>query len=175
MTNKTMILCLGLKNSGKTLFLRTLASYPKSIGTKETVPTVGTNLIHVSFKRSNHSFTIQEIGGEMQQLWPQYFDDSKAIIYVIDQSSAIDISSNFVRLMEILTHQNVKSIKPILLILNKIDLNGPSSVDDIIEALFIPEMIKSFPMNRINLIKCSCSNGQGIDEVMKWMEQLPRK
>ena len=141
----------------------------------ETVPTVGTNLIRLSFKKNNRSTTIQEIGGEMQELWSQYFDDSDAIMYVIDQSSAIDISSNCIRMLEILTHKNVANIKPILLVLNKADVSGPFGVKDVVEALLIPEMMKSFPSNYINLIECSCCNGQGINEVMRWIEQLAKK
>lgn len=51
-----------------------------------TVPTIGFNVDKVRFK--NVEFTIWDIGGQtnIRRLWNYYFDNTNAIIYMVDSS-----------------------------------------------------------------------------------------
>lgn len=51
-----------------------------------TVPTIGFNVEKVKFK--NVEFTLWDIGGQthIRRLWNYYFDNTDAIIYMVDSS-----------------------------------------------------------------------------------------
>lgn len=140
----------------------------------QTVPTVGTSLVNVTIGREKKRVTVQEIGGEMVPLWSQYYADCAGIIYLIDSSRPEHISANCVRLLEIASDENIRA-KNVVIVLNKIDLEGPLTVDDLIETTLIPDIIASFPSDHLQLVRTSSLTGNGIYEVLKWIESLTRK
>ena len=72
------VLLLGLDNAGKTTILFQL----RDNEFKETVPTVGLNIEHITYK--TYSLTMWNVGGQATKLWKHYFDHINAIVFVVD-------------------------------------------------------------------------------------------
>lgn len=94
------VLCVGPRNSGKTMLLNSI-QYPDSINfTTHSVNTVGTNLYTInnsaeksSRKAPKKSLTIRELGGEMAVMWKNYYTESvEKIMFVVDTSNLCQIS-----------------------------------------------------------------------------------
>jgi ADP-ribosylation factor-like protein 1 len=94
------VLCVGPRNSGKTMLLNSI-QYPDSINfTTHSVNTVGTNLYTIhhssekpSKKATKKSITIRELGGEMAVLWKNYYTEAvEKIMFVVDTSNLCQIS-----------------------------------------------------------------------------------
>lgn len=90
-SNKDMrILMLGLDGAGKTTVL-----YKLKLGEViSSVPTIGFNVETVQYKKIN--FQVWDIGGQekLRLLWRHYYNNTQALVFVIDSSDAerIDIA-----------------------------------------------------------------------------------
>ena len=95
-------LCVGPRNSGKTMLLNSI-QYPGSVNpTTHSVNTVGTNLYTINYnlekplKKKNggkRSITIRELGGEMAVMWKNYYTELvEKIMFVVDTSNLCQIS-----------------------------------------------------------------------------------
>lgn len=97
-------LCVGPKNSGKTMLLTSI-QYPGTVNfTTHSVNTIGTALytIHNDFKENGDekkkksgkkSINVRELGGEMAVMWKKYYTESiTKIIFVVDTSNLCQIS-----------------------------------------------------------------------------------
>jgi len=95
-------LCVGPRNSGKTMLLNSI-QYPGSVNfTTHSVNTVGTNLFTINYNPSTppktrkavrKSVTVRELGGEMAVMWSSYFTESvEKIMFVVDTSNLCQIS-----------------------------------------------------------------------------------
>lgn len=97
-------LCVGPRNSGKTMLLTSI-QYPGTVNfTTHSVNTVGTALytIHNDVgdggeekqkKKNVKSTNVRELGGEMAVMWKNYYTESiKKIIFVVDTSNLCQIS-----------------------------------------------------------------------------------
>ena len=76
------MLVLGLENAGKTTILKTLSEEDIS----QIQPTQGFNiksLVHAGFR-----LNVWDIGGQktIRQYWKYYYDNTNAIVYVIDSA-----------------------------------------------------------------------------------------
>lgn len=83
-TKESRIVLIGLDGAGKTTML-----YKIKLGeTASTVPTIGFNVEKVKYK--NVEFTLWDIGGQtkIRNLWKFYYDNTDAIIYMVDSSDA---------------------------------------------------------------------------------------
>ena len=120
--------------------------------------------------------TIQEIGGEMHSIWEQYFNDCKALIYVINRDNVDKIGINMFNLIKILSHPLIKNKKPILIVLSKLDLLSSFSFKELVDhVLFLNNIIKSFPLNSIKITECSSLTGEGIESILKWIYETSAK
>ena len=75
-------LMLGLDAAGKTTSL-----YKLKLGeVVSSVPTIGFNVETVEFQ--NVKFTVWDVGGQdkIRQLWKHYYQNTQALIYVVDSS-----------------------------------------------------------------------------------------
>lgn len=81
-TKESRIVLIGLDGAGKTTILYKL----KLDEVVSSVPTIGFNV--EKFKYKNVEFNIWDIGGQtkIRNLWRFYFDNTDAIIYVVDIS-----------------------------------------------------------------------------------------
>lgn len=50
----------------------------------------------------------REVGGQMLPIWPQYFDDCKVVMFVVDMANNADVASAVVELYELLRHDRLQ-------------------------------------------------------------------
>lgn len=156
------------------MLLKALQEADFKVKCLSTVPTIGTNVLHLVPSNSKKSkITIQEIGGEMESIWYQYFNNCTALIYVIDSSDLAKIGQNTLNLIKILKHHLVKEIKPVHIVLTKIDQMSCLSINELVyRALFLDDIINSFSCNSITVTGCSSFTGEGIETVFNWIQEL---
>lgn len=115
-------LCVGPRNSGKTM-LMTSIQYPESVNfTSHSVNTVGTNIYTIappltepkpSRKNAKKMIRVRELGGEMAVMWKQYYMETiDRIIFVVDTSNLCQISCAGIELLIITVNNNKLFISP---------------------------------------------------------------
>ena len=124
------IVMIGLDGAGKTSFLYRLKL--KEMVT--TISTVGFNVETIDYK--NLHFFIWDVGGQRQirTLWNHYFQDTKALIYVIDSHDRDRIDEACEALQETLLKDELKGI-PLLILANKQDLSNAMNTTEIADKL----------------------------------------
>ncbi|XP_052411346.1 ADP-ribosylation factor-like protein 16 [Carassius gibelio] len=68
---------------------------------------VGTNLTDLILRR--RKITVGELGGCMEPIWPKYYVDSTSVIFVVDCSNVVQISSSCVQLLSVLSAEPLQS------------------------------------------------------------------
>ena len=114
---ETRILMVGLDAAGKTTIL-----YKLKLGeTVTTIPTIGFNVEQVEYK--NIAFNVWDIGGQdkIRPLWRYYYQNSNAIIFVVDSNDTSRISDAAEELHTILNDQELAHCE-LLVFANKQDL-----------------------------------------------------
>ncbi|CAO1423636.1 unnamed protein product [Diamesa hyperborea] len=168
-------LCVGPRNSGKTLLLNSI-QYPGSINfTTHSVNTVGTNLytIHNNLpgafkKKAKKSITIRELGGEMAVMWKNYYTvDVEKIVFVVDTSNLCQISCAGVLLFSILAEPKLQKAK-ICLVLTKMDYAYRQMRNEALLMLQI-EKLKTQVQQTITIIETSAITREGIDQIEEWL------
>lgn len=156
---------------GKTLLLKTLhkMSLKGVTGdldeTPPTLPTVGTNLTDITINKRR--ITIRELGGCMGPIWPSYYADSEAVMFVIDAANPTQISSSCIQLLEVLTAEQLQET-PILILFNKVDLPCHMSLVEM-KSLFRLDDILACSKQRISVLEVSARTGRGLDQLLKWL------
>ena len=123
------MLMVGLDAAGKTTILYQL----KMNETVKTIPTIGFNVETLDYKGLN--FTVWDVGGQdkIRQLWRHYYQNTMAIIYVVDSSDKERIEIAREELQKMLTEPELKSAV-LLVLANKQDVGG-MSVSEVTENL----------------------------------------
>merc|ERR1711988_1938409 len=124
------ILMLGLDNAGKTTILKKLSDEP----TQSVTPTQGFNiksLLHEGFK-----LNVWDIGGQraIRPYWRNYFENTDALIYVVDSSDRRRLEEAAAELAELLEEDKLGGI-PVLIFANKQDLISAVPSDELIETM----------------------------------------
>lgn len=90
-----------------------------------TLPTIGFNVEDIDKDSWIKSCNIWDVGGQekIRVLWPHYFDNTKAIIWVYDISNDQRINESQEELKKILDDQKIGKNIPLLIYANKSDLN----------------------------------------------------
>ncbi len=116
-TKEYRMLLLGLDAAGKTTILNKI-TMGESLAS---VPTIGFNVEKLKYKNLN--FSIWDIGGQkkIRDLWNYYYDNTDAIIYVLDSSDEERFEEAKNILNCALENENLKDI-PLLVFANKQDL-----------------------------------------------------
>merc|ERR1711998_242601 len=154
------ILMLGLDNSGKTSILKRLSDEDIT----HIMPTQGFNiksLLHEGFK-----LNVWDIGGQktIRPYWKNYFENTDALIYVVDSSDKRRVSEAGDELSELLEEDKLSGI-PILLFANKQDLMSATPADELVEELQLME-VKDRPWQ---IQPSSAKTGEGLQEGMEWV------
>ena len=127
---ETRILMVGLDAAGKTTILYKL----KLNEVVSTIPTIGFNVESVQYKNIN--FTIWDVGGQkkLRLLWKHYYDNSEAVIFVIDSSDVERIDECKEDLFYMLSDETLKDAH-LLVLANKQDLPGALTVPEIVDRM----------------------------------------
>ncbi|OMJ70378.1 hypothetical protein SteCoe_31649 [Stentor coeruleus] len=159
------VLILGPESTGKTAILYRL----KLNEVISSVPTIGFNV--ESFVHNNNKYNLWDIGGshKMRCLWANFYEDTNAIIFVIDSNNETQFEDAKNCLDTILSVNSLKSI-PILFFANKTDLTNIS----------ISQLTEFFNLNAIKNRKwsvqlCSAKNGKGLEEGLTWLDKTMEK
>ncbi|XP_070596249.1 ADP-ribosylation factor-like protein 16 isoform X2 [Erythrolamprus reginae] len=130
-----------------------------------TLPTVGTNLTDLPIGKK---ITIRELGGCMGPIWPSYYSDCSAVLYMIDAANPTQISASCVQLLSLLSAEELTSV-PVLLIFNKIDLPCYMSLVEM-KSLFRIQDIIACAKQAITVAEISARDGRGLSDIMKWLQ-----
>lgn len=154
------ILILGLDNAGKTTILRKLSEEDITTIT----PTQGFNiksLVHNGFK-----LNVWDIGGQktIRPYWKNYYENTEAIIYVVDAADRKRVDEAGAELNELLGEDKLATV-PLLVFANKSDLMQAQSADDIAESLSLFN-VKDRPWQ---IQACSAKDGTGLEDGLHWV------
>lgn len=153
------VLMLGLDAAGKTTIL-----YQLKLGLQvETIPTMG--FVYESIEYKKFKLSVWDVAGQdsLRPLWKHYYQNTKAVIFVVDSSdkARIDLAKN--ELHKILNDDELKDAT-ILLLANKIDLNG----------LTPEEVANNVDFERVKNLKKKCMGvvgltGKNLDKALDWL------
>jgi small GTP-binding protein len=110
-------LMLGLDAAGKTTIL-----YKLKLGeVVSSVPTIGFNVETVEFQKVK--FTVWDVGGQdkIRQLWKHYYQNTQALIYVVDSSDKERVEIAREELQKMLAEDELKDAV-LLVLANKQDM-----------------------------------------------------
>jgi ADP-ribosylation factor-like protein 3 len=146
-------LVLGLDNSGKTTILKKLSDEDIS----QIMPTQGFNiksLMHDGFK-----LNVWDIGGQksIRPYWRNYYDQTDALIYVIDSADRRRMEETGVELQQLLDEEKLANV-PLLVMANKQDLINALSADEITAELGLNELRE----RTWQILPCSARTGEGL-------------
>ncbi|XP_020511056.1 ADP-ribosylation factor-like protein 16 isoform X1 [Labrus bergylta] len=171
MNNNDICLLLGATSVGKTLLLKRLQNLNLhglgELGTPpSTLPTVGTNLTDLTLKKKK--VTLRELGGCMGPIWPSYFKDCSSVIFMVDSSNIAQISSSCIQLLSVLSAEPLCRA-PALIVFNKRDMPCSMSLTEM-KSLFRMDDIIASASQPITTLELSARTGQGLQEVLTWLE-----
>ena len=151
---------LGLDGAGKTTIL-----YRLQCGeVVSTIPTIGFNMETVSYK--NIRFHVWDLGGQtsIRTYWRCYYQNTNAIIYVVDSADPERIGISKEALISMLEEEELADAA-LLVLANKQDLPGCLTVPQVSEALGL-SLLKNRPWS---IFKASAITGTGIYEGLDWL------
>ncbi|XP_055321779.1 ADP-ribosylation factor-like protein 3 [Sitodiplosis mosellana] len=154
------ILLLGLDNSGKTTLLKQLASEEVT----QVTPTAGFNIKSVA--ADGFKINFWDIGGQskIRPYWKNYFENTDALIYVIDCSDRKRLAETGNEFSELLADEKLNDV-PIMIFANKQDLQNVLKVSEVAEAIGLVKLKD----RTWQIQECSALEGTGIKEGMDWV------
>eukprot|EP01017_Pseudomicrothorax_dubius_P003615 TRINITY_DN10555_c0_g1_i2.p1 TRINITY_DN10555_c0_g1~~TRINITY_DN10555_c0_g1_i2.p1 ORF type:complete len:187 (+),score=17.02 TRINITY_DN10555_c0_g1_i2:63-623(+) len=156
------IIIVGLANAGKTTIL-----YHLHLGrVVSTQPTIGSNVEEVTSR--NVQMQVWDLGGQetLRSAWSTYYENTNAVIFVIDSTDTKSIITSKVELHNILKDDALKNTF-VLIFANKQDLPEAMKEAEISELWSLHE-IKS---HEWHLQSCSATTGEGLKEGMEWLTE----
>lgn len=154
------VLILGLDNAGKTTIL-----YKLQMGeVVTTVPTIGFNVETVKYK--NLRFQVWDLGGQtsIRPYWRCYYQNTNAVIYVIDSADGERLGTAKQELMAMLEEEELKDAA-LMVFANKQDLPNSLPSDAIAEKLGLG----SLKNRNWAIFKTSAIKGDGLFEGFDWL------
>ncbi|KAF9412161.1 Arf GTPase arf1 [Podila epigama] len=156
------ILMVGLDAAGKTTIL-----YKLRLGeVVATLPTIGFNVETVVYK--NISFNVWDVGGQdrIRPLWRYYFQNTHAIIYVVDTNDRDRMQEAQDELMKMLQEDELRDAC-LLVLANKQDLPNAMSASETADKLGLP----SLRGTRWKIQATCATSGEGLYEGLEWLAQ----
>ena len=154
------ILVLGLDNSGKTTILKKLSEED----IQHIMPTQGFNI--KSLQHEGFKLNVWDIGGQksIRPYWRNYFDQTDALIYVIDSADVRRLEETGVELGQLLEEDKLASV-PLLIFANKQDLMNAAPASEIGDALNL-HSVRDRPWH---IQAASAKTGEGLQDGMEWV------
>jgi len=159
------ILLLGLDNSGKTSILKKLSDEQIA----HIMPTQGFNI--KSIVKDGFKFNVWDLGGQkaIRPYWKTYYDNTNALIYVVDSSDNRRLEESANELRALLREVKLSGI-PLLVFANKQDLAHAKQTSEIISTMNMNTII-----DRHWTIKgCSAKSGEGLQDGLQWLIQAQK-
>jgi ADP-ribosylation factor 1/2 len=154
------ILLVGLDAAGKTTIL-----YKLKLGEQlQTVPTIGFNTETLQINKLQ--MTMWDIGAQYKvgPLWRHYFQDTDALVWVVDSCDRERFSEAKEQLHALLNEPKLANAV-VLVYANKSDL--PMSADN--NTLCKELELASFPNRKWFIQQCCATTGEGLYEGMAWL------
>lgn len=161
----TRIVMLGLDAAGKTTIF-----YAMKLGeVVTTIPTIGFNVETVEYK--NLTLTAWDVGGrdKIRPLWRHYFQNTSAIVFVVDSNDAERMEEAKDELHRMLREDELRNV-PVLIFANKQDLPNALSPQQVSERLEVTKLEKS---GHETYVQSSCAvNKEGLLEGFQWLTKV---
>ncbi|NXV45641.1 ARL16 protein, partial [Uria aalge] len=125
---------------------------------------VGTNLTDLRLPRRA---TVRELGGCMGPIWPSYYGECSALMFVVDAANPSQVSNSCVQLLSVLSAAQLASV-PVLVLFNKIDLPCYMSLAEM-KSLFRMQDIVSCATQPVTTLETSARDGTGLADVLQWL------
>ncbi|XP_024128533.1 ADP-ribosylation factor-like protein 16 [Oryzias melastigma] len=176
MSDANVCLLLGATGVGKTLLIKRLQMFSVH-GSVEfdslpaTLPTVGTNLTDLTMKKKK--VTVRELGGCMSPIWPSYFKDCSSLIFMVDSANIAQVSSSCIQLLSVLSAKPLCNAS-VLILFNKRDVPCIMSPTEM-KSLFRMDDITASATQPVSVLELSARSGQGLQEVLSWLESIAVK
>ena len=157
------LLMLGLDAAGKTTILYKL----KLDEVVTSIPTIGFNVETVQHK--NLTLTVWDVGGQdkIRALWRHYYDNTDAIIFVVDASDTGRIDEARDTLHDMLREEKLKDLKALLVFSNKTDLPHALDANRLAERLRLSSVRVPF------YVQSTCAlTGDGIVEGLDRLDDM---
>lgn len=154
------ILLLGLDNAGKTSVLKKLSEEEIS----HIMPTQGFNI--KSLQQEGFKLNVWDIGGQkaIRPYWKNYYDNTDALVYVIDSADRRRMEETGVELNALLEEESLSGC-PVLIFANKQDLLTAMPPKEISDAL----NLHNIRDRDWQIQACSAKTGAGLQEGIEWV------
>jgi ADP-ribosylation factor related protein 1 len=166
-------LLLGIDKAGKTNILEKLKSvflrHP-GLEPDKILPTVGLNVGR--FEAFGAQLIFWDLGGQsgLRSIWDKYFDETHAVVYVVDASNEARLAESKAALDKVLGNRSLFGA-PLLVFANKQDADKALPAAAIAEHLGVGRL-DSRPCK---VLPVSAFTGQGISEGVQWLVEVSKR
>ena len=118
-------------------------------------------------KSEHFKFDVHDLGGQtmLYHLWPHYYKNSTGVVYVVDSSAGeLAMKASARLLKEMLSHRDLKNV-PLLILVNKQDLEWSRRVEEISNIL----NLKSIQDRPVHITGCCGITGEGLSDAFRWL------
>lgn len=159
----TRILLVGLDAVGKTTILYKI----KMAETVKTIPTIGFNVESMTYK--GLKMTMWDIGGQddIRKLWKHYYDNTDAIIYVVDSCDEERIGLAQEELFTMLNEPELEKAH-LLVFANKQDMRGALTPNQIVDKMELQKLKN----RKWHVQGSSAVSGQGLQEGLDYLAKV---
>ncbi|KIV86663.1 hypothetical protein PV11_02260 [Exophiala sideris] len=156
------ILMLGLDNAGKTTIVKKVMN--EDVNTVS--PTLGFIIKTIDFQ--GYKLNIWDVGGQktIRSYWRNYFEKTDALIWVVDATDRLRIDDCKAELKGLLLEERLAG-SSLLVFLNKTDVVGGMSVEEVTKALDLENILT----HRWVVVPCSAMTGQNLEKGLSWVVQ----
>jgi small GTP-binding protein len=160
------VLLTGMEGAGKTTFMLQLQKKTAITWAPPATPVEGEMTMQ---KHREHSLIVWDMNGSVEgrAKWGSHVDvvgALSAIIFVVDATEKFMFSTARLELERVMRFKNIDRNVPLLLVANKMDLNGPLDCTRVAEALALEKIHR-----RWRVQECSATLGTGVEQAMDWL------
>jgi ADP-ribosylation factor related protein 1 len=173
---------VGLVGAGKSTLLeqakRMFPTEDTKIPIDRIKPTIGMDMGRLFV--DGVKLLVWDVGGQMESLWPSYFDGAHGLVFVCDASDDDSFERVSHTLARVLSHRAIRGLK-VLLVANKQDLPSARSALAVAEAVVKPACSEAAAllddpsvsdaalMSRVRVVEASALAGDGVKDSIHWL------
>jgi len=135
-----------------------------------TIPTIGFNVETVNYKNIN--FTVWDVGGQgkIRPLWRHYYQNTEAIIFVVDSNDRDRIDAARDELHRLLSDDELRN-SILLVFANKQDLPNAMNASEMADKL----ALHSLHARQWFIQSCCATSSDGLYEGLDWLATTLQK